>query len=753
MSNFLNSFYTNLNDLVNINASDINTQKITANEVNADQVYSTNLNLTGSIINGVNSLSFNQQYEFIDVAKNFHIYGTGFIDYQGTTYNIGEILSAFVGTGTVSPYPSITYNSTSNTTTFTGAMVFPNSSIVSGSINNSDFATISTTQTLSNKEFSGTTIFSSIQLNSGLILNSGALTLPQSTLQNIQYLSGLTSNLNTRLTTDETDINNLKIKNTAISYNSTTQTTSFINNVSFPSNSISSTSINNITFCDLFTSQNINGIKTFLVNPVFNNNAILKTYVDGTAMDITTSQSCSGQKTFSGTQIFSSIQLNSDLVVNTGTTITNLQLQLIPNISTNTTNISTNTNDISTLNTKTQYISSTSLNTTITDTLNTTNLVFSKLNTLPASYFTGISSNIQDSINDAVSKANNAQASSNNAVDKASTAQNRADSAYNLASGAQATGSSAFALAGTAQATGAGALALAGTANTSANTANSVNTTQQTSIDQNITDITTLQAKTFSISRNATTNITTIAGTLTSATIRLTSLDSGLNQSTADAITFAGYTTINNTLYMGNYNSIIVDGILNQTSTNLENGNLSNQLKANTNILGTLTASGTSTTISSASVQIGVNSTNTFNCNSAASFGGDVSMLASKNLRLRNIVPLLGDHIYFGEGQINITDDVVFNMKMIANRQVNINNTFQVGTTLNRNTLTTYNTTSLLDANTSITLNSPIINITAPYVAIGQTLGFNYLYGTTFVQNLYSSSGIVGMAGQVFQQF
>ena len=54
---------------------------------------------------------------------------------------------------------------------------------------------------------------------------------------------------------------------------------------------------------------------------------------------LSTAQSISN-KAFTGTTIFSSIQLNSDLIVNSGgTTITNSQLQLIPNISTNTTNV------------------------------------------------------------------------------------------------------------------------------------------------------------------------------------------------------------------------------------------------------------------------------------------------------------------------------------------------------------------------------------------------------------------------------
>ena len=90
---------------------------------------------------------------------------------------------------------------------------------------------------------------------------------------------------------------------------------------------------------------------------------------------------------------------------------------------------------------------------------------------------------------------------------------------------------------------------------------------------------------------------------------------------------------------------------------------------------------------------------------------------------------------------------------MVANRPVTLNHTFQQGTTLNRYSSTAYNTTSFTDANVSINLTSPIINLSAPQVNIGQLLGTNYLYGTTYVQKLYSATGVVDAVGQVFQQW
>ena len=80
-------------------------------------------------------------------------------------------------------------------------------------IDTSDLATLSTNQTISGvKSFSGTQVFSSIQLNSDLIVNSGGTTITNSNLALINFLSGTSSNINTRFTTNETNISALQLK-------------------------------------------------------------------------------------------------------------------------------------------------------------------------------------------------------------------------------------------------------------------------------------------------------------------------------------------------------------------------------------------------------------------------------------------------------------------------------------------------------------------------------------------------------------
>ena len=740
MSNFLNSFYTNLNDLVNINASDINTQTLTTTKLNANgDIY-----ITGDIISGENSISFNNSTQFTDFAENVHIYGALFLDYQGTTYNVGqELATGGGGGGGGGSYPSITYNSGTNTTTFTGSLVFPSSSIDSASIiNNSRFVELATSQVISNKEFSGTTVFSSIQLNSALILNSGALSIPQTTLSNIQYLSGLTSNLNTRLTTDETNITALQTKTTNISFfGNTTQITGLINlpTGSLPVNYVNGTAVN------LIGQQTISGLKTFSNLITYTNNISLTTgsLLLGSSSVVLTNSTL--QK----------IAFLADVSSAVGANLTSLQNQ-IDSINTDYITESELNTAISPLITKTQYITASSLNTNILNNTNVADLFISTtINGFLKTDLNNVLTQCASLTSNCQTQITQAQNTANSGVSKADSAQSTANTAKTNAQAAQDTANSALALAITANTAAVGAGTLAALAQTTASGAASGLATLNTKVDGIELDIDALQLKTTQISYSIATSRTTISQTLYSPNLEIGNLTSGFTQNVNEAITLAGILTcsnavnINGTLYLENNNSMIIEGIINQNTADAG----TNQFLAPITMSGIATLSGASTTISSASVQIGVNSTNTFNCNSSASFGGDVSMLASKNLRLRNIVPLLGDDIYFGEGQFNIADDVVFNMKMIANQPVNINNTFQFGTTLNRNTLTAYNSTSLLDANTSITLNSPIINITAPYVAIGQTLGFNYLFGTTFVQNLYSSTGIVGMAGQVFQQF
>lgn len=735
----------------------ITTKQITTTSLTANG----NINLTGSIINGSNSITFTENTKYTNIPENFFINGTGLIQYQGTNYNIGQVISAFVGGGTVSPYPSITYNSGTNTTTFTGALVFPSSSISSASINNSDFATISTSQTLSNKEFSGTTIFSSIQLNSGLILNSGALTLPQSTLQNIQYLSGLTSNLNTRLTTDETNITALQTKTTNMTFGS--NITTFTGTMVFPTSSISFNAIVG-TACTLGQNQTITGTKTFSAVQNFTSNLRLDGSLNvGTAGNVVLVNST-----------LQKIAFISDVSSAVGANLTSLQNQ-INGINTDLDGYALQSTVQSILDDKIGtmiYYEPTDFN------------IFKNIASLGEIQYTDSNNNkinIVPIITSSQDKLKNVSRNEEfNYLDISSNCHiygnlilGNIQNVESLINAAMTEATAAFTAAGIADglAVGAGTVA-AGAATTASGAATAVEDLTLI-VEDHTENLIGLNNKTSQISYSNATDRTTIDQTLYSPNLEIGNLTSGFTQTVNQAIQLEGILTcksavnIEGTLYLENNNSMIIEGIINQNTGNAG----TNLFQAPTTFFGNVIMSGENATINATTTQVGTSAASNFNCNSTATFGGDITMLSTKNLRLKNIVPILLDSIYFGgEAGVHLNDDVVFNMKIEANRPVAINNTFQVGTTLIRNTSNSYTTTTLLDANTGMTLTSPTILITAPLVNIGQLtatsitlnssgvyigqlLGSNYLYGTTYVQNLYSASGILGMAGQVFQQF
>ena len=130
-------------------------------------------------------------------------------------------------------------------------------------------------------------------------------------------------------------------------------TTVFVNNVSFPSSSINSSSINNTSFVDLTNTQTIAGVKTFNSAPVMSgasitNGTIATAKITGTAVNLNSVQSITGVKTFTVAQTFSNnIRLDGSLLLSAGTiTLTNANLQKIAFISTASSDIQTQINNI-----------------------------------------------------------------------------------------------------------------------------------------------------------------------------------------------------------------------------------------------------------------------------------------------------------------------------------------------------------------------------------------------------------------------
>jgi len=630
----------------------------------------------------------------------------------------------------------------------------------------SDLVTLTTAQNISNKTFTGTTIFSSIQLNDSLIVNSGGTTILNSNLALINFLSGTSSNINTRFndyvltTTLNTKLNDYvltTVLNTKLNdYVLITALTTTLNN--YVSTTALNTKLNDYVLTTALTTTLNNYVLTTALNTTLANyvlttalNTTLANYVLTTALNT---------------------KLN-DYVLTTAlnTTLANYVL---------TTALNTKLND---------YVLTTALNTTLNNyALSSTvsSILTDKIGTM--TYYLPSDFNIFNNIcslgkieyeNDAGAKIDIIPiivSSQDKLINVTRTTEyNYFDINSNvhifnnlilgnilnvesLINAAMTEATAGLTAALIADGLAVGAAGVAATANTTANGAASGLADLTTVVEDHTDNLIGLNYKTSQISYSDATNRTTISQTLYSPLFEITTLASGFNQTSTDQITLAGKlrcnnrVEVNNTLELVNDNNIILEGVINQDNATPPNNGV-NQFLAPTTISGNATLSGLSTTISSGSVQIGVNSVSILNVNSTTSFGGDVSLTATKNLRLKNIVPILFDDIVFGDVAINSTDDAIFNMQMVANRPVTINNTLQHGTSLNRYSSTAYNTTSFTDADVSINLTSPIINLSGTRVNIGQLLGTNYLYGTTYVQKLYSVSGVVDAVGQVFQQW
>jgi hypothetical protein len=669
------------------------------------------INLTGSIVNGSNIIAFNETYLFTDIYNNAHIYGTFFLDYGGTTYNVGDVISQGTS-GTYASYPSITYDASTNTTTFTGAMVFPATSIDSTSINNSSFLTLTTNQNVSgSKTYSVSQIFTSdIRLDGALVLNTNTLSIPNSTLQKLQYISTISSDIQSQVTALQTKTTNMSFAGS---------TTTFTGTLVFPVGSIPTNRITG-TAINTNSAQNIVATKTFIVDQNFTAN----------------------------------LKLEGNLVLLSGSSITQSQLGFLTALS------SSVQDQLDAVKLKTINQSSSGSSTTFTGNTIVNDIIFNNtintISTTTFNYISDLTSSAQFQINTATTKANNAQTAADTAQSTANSAQNDANSALNTATTAKNTADGAAVTAAgavttaTAAATAAGiAGTLAASAASSAAGANTRCTALEGRVDDHDGDITALQVKTTRMSYNTATSRTTFSNTLQASTFQLTSLNSGFDQNIVANITIRGATEIKNTLSITEGNGLNVDGGIQQlnNSPNAFNGTIT----ANNNF----TASGNQCSLNATAVQIGITSLETLSVNSPATFNNDVTMVANKKLTIKNIVPLNLDDIYFGgEAGGYVNYNCYFNMKATFYEKVTIIDEVAIGTLAFRAPLNSYNNNVLIDASTSIDIESSgYATLSAPIVNIGLVLGINNLRGTTYIQNLVSTTGVINAVGAAIAQF
>jgi len=620
--------------------------------VKGDLTTGGNISCGGNIYHGTQQIIFDDTYNFTNFYQNVHVFGLLFLEYGGQTYNVGAVIAAGSGGGGGS-YPTITYDSATGTTTFTGSLVFPTAGISSASINNLDFMTIASTQSItSSKTYTVQQVFqNNIRLDGSLILNSGALTLTNANLQKIQYLSNVSSDISGALSS-------LQTKTTAISYSAGSPNITTVSDklqcsvISF-SNTLNG--VSNTTFGYISTLSG-NAENRLVSNA--NDIQVLK----DTTRNITATSS---QSTFSGT-------LNSNIFT-FGTSINGFTYNEFNNAITYTKNLTSDVSaSILNLQNKTQYLSYSSNNSTFSNTLNSSSFVFS--NSINGFNTTDFS----------------------NCITYCKTLSSDAQT--------QITSATATAASGLALATSASA-GVAGIVTVSIPGLQGQITAQGVLIGNNTDAITTLQQKTTGISYSNATTITTI-GILNATNLRITNLESGFTQVGNNPIVIVGTCEHRNGLSVTNGFGLSVDGGI------VQNNNSANTFNGSVSCIRDFTTSGTNSNLNSTNIQIGTSSAAALSVNATSTFNSDLTLSATKKLIVKNIVPRNLDDIYFGGEAGAYTNYTEYhNMKTSFNEPVSVLANYSQGTNALRYSANSYNTSFNVTANTSISLTAPLVSI------------------------------------------
>ena len=323
---YLSSVSSNVQN--QINSIDTSALLSTTNSWTGVNTFDNNLYFTGykTIYTPSNSIYFDDTYAYTNFNNNVHIYGNFQLDYGATTYDVGYELS-----NTNYRLTNISYDSGTNTTTITGNLSIPSSTL-------SGYVDLTTDQTIAGiKTFSSPPVMSGASISSATIPDSALVTsyVPASSASTIAGIKTFSS--------------------------PPVMSGASITIGTIPSSAIAS------GVCLLAGTQTLSGQKTFQLAPVFSNGIVANvTSISNTELgylnnctaniqlQINSCAKTNATNTFAtGVQIFSNnLRLDGSLLCGTagGTTITNATLVKINNISNTTGDVQS---AIDTLNTRT----------------------------------------------------------------------------------------------------------------------------------------------------------------------------------------------------------------------------------------------------------------------------------------------------------------------------------------------------------------------------------------------------------------
>ena len=372
---------SNIDVVAYVNTNNSNITTINSNISTANSNIATNTSSITTINGKIGTLNYDNIYDFTTV-NNLFINPGGVLQYEDALGNHPDLIAAVISntsnitsntsniTTLTTKLTNQTYTSGTNTTSWTGNISFPATSIASTSINNSSFVDLTNTQTIGGtKTFSSAPNLSGAGISSSSI-NAGAVVGTAMVLTGAQTAAGI----------------------------KTFSSPPVMSGASITSGTIPIASVVG-TAMDLTTAQTVAGIKTFSSPPVMSGASITSATIPiasvvGTAVALSGSQTITGQKTFSTSApiITTNLRLDGSLLVGTtgGTTITNTQLTYLSTLSSN---VQTQLSSMISLSANNTYTGTQTYNNTITFT--------STLNSVSATtfgYISGLTSSAQTQI-------------------------------------------------------------------------------------------------------------------------------------------------------------------------------------------------------------------------------------------------------------------------------------------------------------------------------------------------------------------
>jgi microcystin-dependent protein len=422
-----------------------------------------------------NQIQFNEEFQFTDFTNNVNVLGQLKNTYNSVEYDVGlqcektdqlvddvETLSPIVS-DTAFKCTNFYYDQASNSTVWSGLLTCPISSIASTAIAN----TTRFIEGTGNQNVGGIKRFTSnIRIDAGMVLNNNTLTLTNANLQKIAFISTASSDLQTQISTINTNLsgyaslsadniftgttnqfsNTLRLDgslnlnaNALVIPNSTLQKIQYLSTLSSDVQTQINTLTTNLSGYASLSADNtfLSPINTF--NNTLNLNGSLKInntltipqstlfkleFLQNVTSDIQNQinningVSLSASNVFTALNRFSNnIRLDGSLIVNNnGTTLTNDNLNRIQwlsgvssSVSTSLTNLNTSVSTLNTKTTKMSYMSVGGINTTtildglISQTFSFTGTI-NNISTTTFGYISGLTSSAQSQLNNLASK-------------------------------------------------------------------------------------------------------------------------------------------------------------------------------------------------------------------------------------------------------------------------------------------------------------------------------------------------------------